>query len=298
MVAGRPVIFGEVLFDCFEEEITLGGAPFNVAWHLQGFGLNPLFISRVGKDELGDRVLASMQRWGMDASGLQRDTDRPTGRVEVKVEAGQPCYDILPDQAYDFIDHRAVNIVREHGNLAQLYHGTLALRNEVSDATLRAIRDTSQLPVLVDVNLRPPWWDLSKIGEVLPGTACIKLNEDELRLLDRRFPESDSPTRAAQFKEAHDAGVVLVTQGEDGALAVTPNGLCSTGAHPVDKLVDTVGAGDAFSAVAIAGILKRWPWETTLDRAAAFAAWVCGYQGAIREDRAFYEKVLKEWRIG
>jgi fructokinase len=298
MAAGRPVIFGEVLFDCFGAEVTLGGAPFNVAWHLQGFGQNPLFISRIGKDELGDRVLASMERWGMDTTGLQQDSDRPTGRVDVKVDAGQPRYEILPDQAYDFIDHRAVSVIREHSDLAQLYHGTLALRNEVSEATLIAIRDERRLPVFVDVNLRPPWWDLSKVSEILPGTTCIKLNEDELRLLERQSPESDSQTRAAQFKEAHGAEVVLVTQGEAGAFAVAREGTCGTGAHPVDKLVDTVGAGDGFSAVAIAGILKRWPWEKTLDRAATFAAWICGYRGAIREDRGFYEQALEAWRDG
>jgi fructokinase len=298
MAAGRPVIFGEVLFDCFEEEAVLGGAPFNVAWHLHGFGLNPLFISRVGKDELGDRVLGSMERWGMDTTGLQQDSDRPTGRVEVKVDAGQPRYEILPDQAYDFIDQCAVSVIREHSDLAQLYHGTLALRNEVSEATLIAIRDERRLPVFVDVNLRPPWWDLSKVSEILPGTTCIKLNEGELRLLERQSPESDSQTRAAQFKEAHGAEVVLVTQGEAGAFAVTREVTCGTGAHPVDKLVDTVGAGDGFSAVAIAGILKRWPWEKTLDRAATFAAWICGYRGAIREDRGFYEKALEAWRDG
>jgi fructokinase len=298
MAEGRPVIFGEVLFDCFEDETILGGAPFNVAWHLQGFGLNPLFVSRVGKDELGDRVVASMERWGMDTSGLQRDADRPTGRVQVAVGDGQPRYDILPDQAYDFIDHRAVSLIREQGDLAQLYHGTLALRHEVSEATLIAIRDESRLPVFVDVNLRPPWWDLSKVSEILPRTACIKLNDNELQLLERQSPDSDAQTRAAHFKEAHGAEVVLVTQGEEGAFALTSGGLCSTGAHPVDKLVDTVGAGDGFSAVAIAGILKQWPWKKTLDRAAAFAAWICGYQGAIREERSFYKRALEEWRIG
>ena len=298
MAAVRPVIFGEVLFDCFEEETILGGAPFNVAWHLRGFGLNPLFVSRVGRDELGDRVVASMERWGMDTSGLQRDAGRPTGRVQVNVDAGQPRYEILPDQAYDFIDHRAVSLLREHGDLAQLYHGTLALRNDVSEATLRSMRDESRLPVFVDVNLRAPWWDLSKVSEILPGTACIKLNDEELQRLERRSPDRDAQTRAAQFKEAHGAEVVLVTLGEDGAFALTPDGLCTAGAHPVDRLVDTVGAGDGFSAVAIAGVLKHWPWEKTLDRAAAFAAWICGYRGAIREDQTFYERAWEEWRLG
>ena len=73
---GQPVLLGEVLYDCFEEDgsRTLGGAPFNVAWHLQGFGQNPVFISRVGDDDAGRNIRASMQQWGMDLSGLQLDT--------------------------------------------------------------------------------------------------------------------------------------------------------------------------------------------------------------------------------
>ncbi len=71
----RPIIFGEVLYDTFPDDAAvLGGAPFNVAWHLQGFGLQPLFISRVGTDELGAQVIADMQAWGMDLRGVQRDS--------------------------------------------------------------------------------------------------------------------------------------------------------------------------------------------------------------------------------
>jgi fructokinase len=154
------------------------------------------------------------------------------------------------------------------------------------------------LPVFIDVNLRPPWWDLSKVSEILPGTTCIKLNEDELNLLEHRSPESDSQTRTAHFREACGAEAVLVTQGELGAFALTPDGSCSTPAQPVDNLVDTVGAGDGFSAVAIIGILEHWPWEETLRRASAFAARICEYRGAIREDRGLYEKAREQWRDG
>ena len=77
---GRPILIGEVLFDCFPDgSRVLGGAPFNVAWHLQAFGLDPLLISRVGADQAGDEVLAAMESWGMDRTGVQRDEELPTG---------------------------------------------------------------------------------------------------------------------------------------------------------------------------------------------------------------------------
>ena len=98
------VIFGEVLFDCFDDEAVLGGAPFNVAWNLRGFGLDPVLISRVGADGRGEAVRTTMGSWGLDARGLQTDTGRPTGMVTITLEGGEPTFAILPDQAYDRID--------------------------------------------------------------------------------------------------------------------------------------------------------------------------------------------------
>ncbi len=101
----RPLIFGEVLFDVMPDGTrVLGGAPFNVAWHLEAFGLRPLMITRVGVDESGDEVLTAMASWGMDTSGVQRDDTYPTGRVEVDLDDGEPTFHILPDQAYDHLD--------------------------------------------------------------------------------------------------------------------------------------------------------------------------------------------------
>ena len=100
----RPVLFGEVLFDVFPPGTqVLGGAPFNVAWHLQGFGLRPLLISSVGADDRGKQIKKRMQEWGMETSGLQTDEQHPSGIVQVSFNNGQPSYEILSDQAYDFI---------------------------------------------------------------------------------------------------------------------------------------------------------------------------------------------------
>jgi len=291
-------VFGEVLFDCFAEEAALGGAPFNVAWHLRGFGLDPLFISRIGEDKLGAQVVSAMERWGMDTSGLQRDPEYPTGRVEVQLQDGQPRYEILPEQAYDYIRPPAVEALHGAGRPAQLYHGTLAARNGVSEATLGALRGATTAPVFVDVNLRPPWWDLAKVTEIVQGAACIKLNENELELIERQDPGTDARTRALYLKERAGAEVVLVTQGEAGAFVLTACAHYRVEAQPVDLLVDTVGAGDGFSAVAILGLLNGWPWERILERAAAFSARICGYRGAIREDRGFYEQAMEGWMDG
>ena len=104
MSRSGPVLFGEVLFDRFPSgDVVLGGAPFNVAWHLQAFGLAPLFLSRVGDDDLGREVLSAMRSWGMETFGVQVDSEHPTGAVEVRIADDEPSYEILPEQAYDYI---------------------------------------------------------------------------------------------------------------------------------------------------------------------------------------------------
>jgi len=84
------VIFGEVLFDCFPDgNSVLGGAPFNVAWHLQAFGMSPMMISSVGDDELGNKVKSAMQDWSMRTTGLQLDPVHPTGSVDIEFVDGE-----------------------------------------------------------------------------------------------------------------------------------------------------------------------------------------------------------------
>jgi len=98
-------IFGEVLFDEFPDgNRVLGGAPFNVAWHLQAFSQTPLFISRVGNDSEGSQICKSMLNWGMNIDALQTDEKLPTGKVIVELEDGEPSYDIIAPAAYDAIE--------------------------------------------------------------------------------------------------------------------------------------------------------------------------------------------------
>ena len=77
METKRPWIFGEVLFDCFPDgSRVLGGAPFNVAWHLQALGLEPLFLSRVGRDAAGREIRTAMGEWACQACRKMRNGPR------------------------------------------------------------------------------------------------------------------------------------------------------------------------------------------------------------------------------
>lgn len=289
---GRPVIFGEVLFDHFPDgSAVLGGAPFNVAWHLRGFGERPCFISRVGDDPNGQRVRAAMADWDMDLAGLQTDARHPTGSVRIALQGGDARFEILADQAYD---HIALAEVPDLERPALLYHGSLALRHATSRDTLGALIARNDIPVYFDVNLRPPWW---AEGDVLRWTGradWVKLNQDELALLS---PEpADMGARARGFLARYALQGVLLTLGKDGALLLTATGALH-GARPeaTVQVVDTVGAGDAFTAVFLLGQLRGWPSPLTLERAQRFASAIVGVRGATVADRAFYRAFLDDW---
>ncbi len=292
-VRDRPIIFGEVLFDCFGDgERVLGGAPFNVAWHLSGFGLDPLLISAVGDDPDGAKVLEAMRSWGLSTRGVAVDPLHPTGLVDVRVVEGQPTFSILTDRAWDFIPTTAVEAAAPRGG-GLLYHGTLASRSPVSAASLQRLR-TMHLPTFVDVNLRPPWWNRASVFQLLSGSRWIKLNSEELAaMLGPESAEGD----AESLRHRLDLEAVIVTRGEKGASVRTAQGQRSAAPPRLTAVTDTVGAGDALSAVTIFGLLRNWPWSVTLERAVAFAGEVCRIQGAVARDRTFYKRALSQWEI-
>jgi len=291
---GGPIIFGEVLFDRFPDgSVVLGGAPFNVAWHLQAFGMAPVFVSRVGDDDLGRQIRSTMHAWGMDISGLQLDPGHPTGTVEIRFVEGEPEYDIVDRQAYDFIDADALPPLQQG---AVLYHGSLALRNAVSRRTLMEIRRRYAPCVLLDVNLRNPWWRRDGILELLDGGSWVKLNEHELALLVEGGRE---PADAmAQLLQDYGLQLLIVTRGSAGAVAVTAAGEeCRVAPRVVAQVTDTVGAGDAFTSVVLLGQLCEWPLPLLLERAQQFASAIVGVRGATVHDAGFYRPFIQEWGL-
>lgn len=286
-------IFGEVLFDHFPDgSCVLGGAPFNAAWHLQAFGQKPCFISRIGRDRTGQEVRVAMQDWQMDTSGLQRDIEHPTGAVQVTIEHNEPSYLIVPEQAYDFIDAKQLPSTRD----GLLYHGTLALRHAVSRAALTALKKQHAGNVFMDVNLRAPWWQKDEVLALADDADWIKLNHHELQALNGK---EDDPNQAMQqFLETHQLQGLIVTRGEQGAIALNAAGEYVSVA-PAESLaiVDTVGAGDAFAAVLMLGIQLGWPLPQTLERAQSFASALVGRRGATVHDSTFYQPFISDWQL-
>jgi fructokinase len=289
-----PLIFGEVLYDIFPDGSAIpGGAPFNVAWHLQGFGLAPVFLSRIGEDALGARLREKMQAWGMRVDLLQQDSTYPTGQVHVHMQAGAPQFTIAPQQAYDYIDADPARL----SSPALIYHGSLALRHHVSRASLARLQQAFTAPVFLDINLRSPWWTPTLIESALRGADWVKLNEDELRILFSKFSAvPDWDALLSRLCAEYGWQGVIVTLGSAGALIkISDQALCRASA-PVVDVIDSVGAGDAFSAVSIYGILHQWPAPLILTRAAHFAAAICGQRGAVSADKNLYATTRQTWQ--
>jgi fructokinase len=289
-MSGRPCIFGEVLFDQFPGgRRVLGGAPFNVAWHLQAFGQQPYFVSRVGDDADGASIRAAMQGWGMDTGGLQTDAQLPTGRVQVSIEEGEPAYEIVHPAAWDAIGRPA-----SLPDLALLYHGSLALRDPASREALAAVREQAPPLVFVDVNLRSPWWSRQRVLEDLRGADWVKLNRHELEQL---WPGDGAfRGRAQALMRELGAQGLIVTDGERGAALLTAGGehLATRPARTM-VVVDTVGAGDALASVMVLGLLRQWPLDVSLERAQYFASAIVGRRGATVNDPEFYARCIEHW---
>jgi len=295
----QPVVIGEVLFDCFPDgTAVLGGAPFNVAWHLQGFGLSPLMISGVGNDKHGKMVLENMREWGMDTRGIQIDDQHPTGQVTVSLKDGQPSYEIRAVQAYDFIDANRVNALLNNKDYSLLYHGSLLTRTAHSRRMLDQVLESSMLPAFVDINLRAPWWQRDDVCQSLTQASWLKLNEDELLTIMQ--VDVDSTTGlfeyAKELLDQYELQLLVVTQGDQGAFCITPDDMIS-GAPVAANVVDTVGAGDAFASVTILGLTHGWSMAIVLERALEFAAAICEQRGATSMDQSLYDKYIKAWQI-
>lgn len=294
------ILFGEVLVDIFDDRKVFGGAPFNVARHLQAFGLHPVLISRIGNDELGCELLAQIKDANMDDCGIQRDNLHPTGQVMVHLEERGHRFEILPEQAYDFIHAGMADRISSTICPQLIYFGTLAQRNSISAHALVTLLNSNKAPRLLDINLRQPWYDMHTIKHSLIHADLVKINQEELDVLVPlfRLPGINRVQKAAALIKHFNLDSMLVTCGEEGAWQLGKDSKVTNigGLVSPRAVVDTVGAGDGFASVYILGLLRGWPIMLTLSRANAFAAALCEIRGAIPDSSDFYESFIADWK--
>jgi fructokinase len=291
------LVVGEILFDIFENEKQLGGAPFNFAYHLNNFGFPVRYISRIGNDTHGKEILNILEQHQFNIDDIQMDGHHNTGTVIVQLSSsGNPTFHINPDVAYDYIDY----LPEKHSTLVDkadlIYFGTLAQRSKRGFENIqRFIKNRrSEAVCFYDINLRPDCYSDKVILTSLGYADLLKLNEQELEECKRIFRFSkDDDTFIPFLMDKYALNTVAITKGEKGSELYTKNGSFHSKTNRVSSIIDTVGAGDAYSAMLAAGILKGWEPARMLSMASMFALRICEIRGAIPESREFYNPIKK-----
>jgi fructokinase len=280
MPSSEILCVGEVLWDALPEGLFLGGAPFNVACHLRAAGVPATMVSRVGDDRLGEEVVRRAERYGVGVDLIQVDSALPTGFVRVAVDdAGNPAYEILAPAAWDEIATTEA-LLRRAADARAIVFGSLAQRHATSRATIERLWQSPATMVL-DVNLRPPYDDREIVRRSLQRADVVKLSVPELVQVAEWFGlRGDERDMVSALAERFECPVVCLTRGSGGA-ALWHEGAWTE--HPGFEVEvrDTVGAGDAFLAVLLAGLLAGGSDTSLLQHANLIGAYVATQHGAV-----------------
>jgi fructokinase len=285
MFHDRPRVFGvgELLWDLLPQGKQLGGAPGNVMYFAGALGADATLISRVGSDPLGDEALMQLTQLNVDTRAISRDPQHRTGTASIDLDQKRNAKFVIQQPvAWDFIPADP-QLVREVEQADAICFGTLAQRMPTSRHSIRQLVESTSRSALriLDINLRPPFCEPEVIHDSLTMANVLKINHEELatiaELLELAGSEIDC---AREVLNQFELRLVAVTKGAEGSLLVT-NDRVST--HPGIRpqvIRDTIGAGDAFTAALIIGLLRNHDLDALHDRAARLASYVCSQSGA------------------
>lgn len=279
------IAVGEILWDLLPAGRELGGAPANFIQHARSLGSDAALVSRIGDDDLGREAVARLRARGVATDLIQEDREAPTGTVGVEIGPDhQPRFMIHEDVAWDrlAVEDAALAALRAadaicFGSLAQrTAGGAEAVRRLVAAARPGALR-------IFDVNLRPPFVHQEVVEASLGLANVLKLNDQELHVLAGMLGLAGGEGEQLEaLVNRHALRLVALTRGGQGSLLVGEGGRSERPAVAVE-VVDTVGAGDAFTAALALGLLHGWPLDETNRLAAEVAAFVCGRPGGAPE---------------
>ncbi len=271
---------GELLWDVFPTHRCLGGAPANFASHAAALGADAFLITAVGNDELGRLATAELSKLTIDTTHVSINT-HPTGYVQVQLADGEPEYDIASDVAWDFCDWNSV-LEPFAQTIDAVCFGTLFQRSRASrETTKRFLSATPKSCLRVfDVNLRQDFYSDELIVDSLKLANVLKINRAELPIVLRAAGMSVHDENSIDsLLEKFDLKLIALTLGAEGSLLVTPDERNTCDAPKVEA-VDTVGAGDSFTACIVAGMLRGMELSTINTLANEIAAQVCRRSGA------------------
>jgi len=289
--------YGEVLWDVLPDGPQPGGAPLNVAYHLNKLGVGTGLVSRIGMDENGRKLEDLIDRWGINKQLLQHDSSYPTSEVIAKMNNGnEVSYEIVFPVAWDFINE--ANLIKSYIDPQTYFiYGSLASRNEMTRNTLIQLLENDAIKVF-DINLRPPFVKRDLLDILLSKADIVKFNQSELEMAQTLFGGSyiNETEQICFIQERFDIPEIIVTKGEFGASYYKGDEAFHAAGREV-KVVDTIGSGDAFLAAFIANHYFQEHPLAVLKNAIAMGAFIATQKGgcpqyALPDYREFKERIF------
>lgn len=290
----KVLCIGEVLWDRLPSGAKPGGAPMNVALHLNAIGQDVAIASRIGNDQSGEELKAFLEKSGMGTELIQVDEYLSTSEVLVHLdENNNATYEICEPVAWDNLT-LSDSLTEKACEAGLIIYGSLASRNSLSRRSIMKLLDYDAVK-LIDVNFRKPYDTKEVVEALLKKTDIVKLNDEELVVFARWYNKHkhDEKSLVKWLAAQYDVKMVCVTKGDKGALLYCNDDFYE---HPGFKVetVDSVGAGDAFLAGFVSSLLENHPPQDALAFACATGAFVAGNAGATPDyDMNEIERILK-----
>lgn len=278
---------GEILWDMLPEGKKLGGAPTNFSYYVSKLGQIGIIASRVGNDSSGKEILESMEKLELNNKYIQIDPNYPTGTVSVKIDnKGQPDYEILHNVAWDFLDfNKSWKHLAEEADV--ICFGTLVQRSYKSKNTIFNFLKSAKPEAikLLDINIRQNFYSIEVIEESIKLSNILKLNTNELKLIRNLFNYSNNKNEidlCLDIINDFKLDLLCLTRGEKGSIIMSGKEYYEHKGYKV-SVVDTIGAGDAFTAAMIVQYIKSKTLQEISDLANRLGSWVSSQSGPTPE---------------
>ncbi|WP_319469398.1 carbohydrate kinase [uncultured Pseudodesulfovibrio sp.] len=273
---------GEILWDILPDDRKLGGAPANFAYHVNSLGGTGIPVSRIGDDDLGRETLDELSRHGISTDFITIDQEHLTGTVDAEIDSSGGATYVFPDDVA--WDHLACDDQTEKlaASADAVCFGTLAQRSPISRRAIHGFLEAAPQALKVyDINLRQNFYDQKRIHTSLEMADVLKINDEELAIVTGMFglPGEDR-TALRELSGRYGLRLAVLTRGADGSLILSPDAESNLPGAPVD-IIDTIGAGDSFTAAMTLAHLHGMPLDDMHRYAAQVAAFVCGQAGAM-----------------
>ncbi len=271
---------GELLWDIFPTGKFLGGAPANFAHHCRQLDLDARPVSRVGEDHFGHELITDLKNKGIPTNLIQIDPVHPTGTVQVKMNGTAHDFVITENVAWDYIALE-VDALETAADADAICFGSLAQRSPDSRIAIQEMIRACPGLIVYDINLRQNFYSPQIVEDSLGLSNVLKLNLDELAVLKEMLDlqEREPVGLCRELIRAYSLEMVCVTRAADGALIVGVDELVDYPGEKVD-VVDTVGCGDAYTAVLVYGLLNNKELVTIARDAAKVGTFVAAQPGA------------------